>query len=273
MNVLICFKVVPDLNMLSDEDWIVNTSLEVDISFARVILNCFDESAIEMGLKLRDEFQASNSKCYLTAMTVGDESADPYLKTLNSLKFEKTVRINTNEDLRFWPEIIAEVVSQFASKVEEQDVFLFGRQSDVGNNAKTPLLVAEKLGYPCVTQVIEITKDTDKTLNVISLTDDGILKQTIATPCVLSIGNAPKTYMRVPTLKDRMTYGKKPIEILDLYDFDISEILKVIYDTYKIKSLNKIDNKREGIIIKEANSRKNAQTLYNFYLKERLKQL
>ncbi|WP_213995958.1 electron transfer flavoprotein subunit beta/FixA family protein [Tepidanaerobacter syntrophicus] len=273
MNILICFKVVPDLNMLSDEDWIVNANLEVDVSFARVILNCFDESAIEMGLKLRDEFQVSNSECYLTALTIGDESADLCLKTLNSLRFDKTVRVNNNKDLRFWPEIITEVISQFASKVEEQDVLLFGMQSDVGNNAKTPLLVAEKLGHPCITQVIEITKDSNETLKVISLTDNGILKQTITTPCVLSIGNAPKTYMRVPTLKDRMTYGKKPIEVLDLYDFDVSEILKVTYDTYKVKSLKKINNKRESIIIKETNSKENAQALYNFYLKERLKQL
>ncbi len=82
--------------------------------------------------------------------------ATPILKTLNALRFKRVVRIDSQDDLRFRPGAIASVLTQYVRKHAPQDVLLLGRQTSVGENAKTHLLTAEMLGWPCITQVAGI---------------------------------------------------------------------------------------------------------------------
>lgn len=273
MKILVCFKAVPDLDMLSDEDWIVDSNLKIDVDFVKKILNCFDESALEMALKLSDYTEGFNAPLNLTALTIGDKKLDTYLKTLYALRFDKALRINNYEDIRFLPEVISTVISKYVKDKNPQDVILLGRQSGEGDNGKTPLLVAEMLEWPCITQVIKIEPDTEDRLKVTSMVDDGILTQTISTPCVLSVGNAPNSYMRVPTLKDKMKYGKTPIEVLEIQDFDIQGVIDSCSNAYELKGLERISNKRQGTIIEGKTPKEKAQILYDSYLKERLKKL
>ena len=51
MNLLACFKIVPDMEAIDSTDWEVDDSLSVDLSYVRPIWNCFDESSLEMLLK------------------------------------------------------------------------------------------------------------------------------------------------------------------------------------------------------------------------------
>jgi len=273
MRVLVCFKVVPDLEMLSEEDWVSGPELRVDVSFVRNILNCFDESALEMALKLSDYSKAINMPIKLTALTIGDKKSDIYLKTLNALRFDKTVRIESNEDISFLPEVTAAVISQYIEDINNQDIVILGRQSSVADNAKTPLLVAEMLGWPCITQVIKIEPDKEDSLKVTNMVEGGVLTQIIKTPCVLSVGNAPNSYMRVPTLKDKIKYGNTPIDIINIQDFKVQELLDRYCDDCRLIGLEKIDTRRKGIIIDGATPAEKARILYNSYLKGRLEKL
>lgn len=259
--------------MISDEDWVADSKLKVDVSFVKNVLNCFDESALEMALKLSDYSGSFYVLMNLTALTIGDKKLDNYLKTLYALRFEKAVRIENNEDVRFFPEVIATVISQYVKEKDNQDVIILGRQSGEGDNGKTPLLVAEMLRWPCITQVINIEPDKEDTLKVTSMVDGGLLTQIIKIPCVLSVGNAPNSYMRVPTLKDKMKYGKKTIDVLDIQEFNIQALLDECHNNYELKGLEEISNKREGIIIEGTTPAEKTQVLYDSYLKGRLEKL
>ena len=91
--------------------------------------------------------------------------------------------------------------------------------------------------------------------------DDGRLRQRIQTPCVLSIGDAPNTYMRVPTLKDRLRSGKRPIEILSIKDFQLSD------ETEELIDLEVIHHRRAGILIEGKSPEEKARKLYEGHLK------
>lgn len=270
MNILVCFKAVPDLEMLSEADWVADNCLKVDTSFVRNILNCFDESGLEIALKLSDLSEGFNVLYNLTALTIADKKADMYLKTLYALRFTKAVRIDSqDEDIRFVPEKVATIICNYAEKIAKQDVIILGRQSGEGDNAKTPMLVAEMLGCPCVTQVIKIKPVDEKSLEVTYMSDEGIAWQIMNTPCVLSIGNAPNSYMRVPTLKDKMTYGKKPINVIPIQQLSSKEDHFTICEP-KLVKLEKMNHTREGIVIEGESPVEKAHTLYDLYLKERL---
>ena len=274
MKILVCFKAVPDLEMLSVEDWAVDSSLDIDTSFVKNELNCFDESALEMALKLSDYSEGFGAFINLTALTIADNKSELFLKNLYALKFNKAVRIEIDSDIIFNPEIVSAVISQYIKEKDKQDVVILGRQSGVGDNAKTPLLVSEMLGWPCITQVIKIEPTKEEgTLKVKSYVDGGILTQVVKVPVVLSIGNAPNSYLRVPTLKDKMKYGKTPIEVMEVSDFNLNVYSDKITYNAQLVCLEKIKGSRDGVIIEGNTPEEKARILYDLYLKERLEKL
>lgn len=266
MNILVCFNAVPKLNILSDTDWVVQEGLKIDTSFVQKDLNPFDESALEIALRFSDHSKSLGLPCSLTAVAVGEEHLDRYLKKLLALKFDNVVRIHSSEDLRFIPETIAHILSNFISKQDCFDIIITGQQSGEGDNAMTPLLLSEYLHWPCISQVVEIGPDTERSLAVKSEIDGAILNQKVKTPLVLSIGNSPCSYLRNPTLKDIAEFGKRDIKIHTPKAFSH----KTDKNIFNIKSLKKIDNSRQGIIIEGDTPEDKAKILYESYIKEKL---
>jgi electron transfer flavoprotein beta subunit len=264
MNILVCFKAVPDLEMLIEEDWVIDEDLQIDTGFLKPGLNCFDESALEIALRLRDVSASFEVPLKLNALTVDDAGVTSILKTLNALGFNRVVRIDNHADIRFNPAAVASLLSQYVLRHEPQDLLLLGRQSSIGENVKTPLLVAEMLGWPCITQATRIELVDKKHLTVTCQVDDGQLRQTVQTPCVVSVGNAPITYMRVPTLEDRMQFGNRPVEILSAKDFETSPRAE------ELVGLEPVHHKRPGRVIEGKTPRAKARKLYECYLKQRL---
>ena len=264
MNILVCFKAVPDLKMLTVGDWVVNQDLHLDVSFVRLILNSYDESALEIALRLSDSSASLNVPITLDTLTIDGPKATSILKYLNALRFNQVIRIDNHEDARFNSAAIASILTQYIFKYAPQDVLLMGRQSDIGENAQTPLLTAEMLGWPCITQVIKVEPVDKHHLTVTCLVDDGRLQQTIQTPCVLSVGDAPSTFLRIPTIRDRMRYGKRPIKVLSKRDF------KPLADAPDLIDLKIIEYKRSAILIEGQSPEEKAIKLYAEHLKERM---
>jgi len=261
MNILACFKTVPEVEMLTEEDWVIDKNLQIDTSFLKPTLNSYDESALEIALTLSDASDSAQVPVELTALTIDGSGADTILKTLNALPFTRVVRIDSHADLRFRPRAVASVLTQYVLEHAPQDILLLGRQTIIGENAKTHLLVAEMLGWPCITQAVRIELVDVNHVMVTSQTDDGQLRQRIQTPCVLSIGDAPNTYMRVPTLKDRLRCAKRPIETLAMRDFQLPDETEALIDLAVIR------HKRAGILIEGKSPEEKARKLYEGYLK------
>ena len=97
--------------------------------------------------------------------------------------------------------------------------------------------------------------------------DDGRLQQTIQTPCVLSVGDAPGTFLRVPTIRDRMRYGKRPIKVLSISDF------KPLAYAPDLIDLKVIEYKRSAIPIEGQTPEEKAIKLHAEHLKERMPKL
>ena len=261
-RVLVCFKAVPELEALIGSDWQPDDRFRIDARFVKTVINPLDESALELSLKLRDQAEKIGLSVDLTALTVGDGKADSILKTLYALKFNRAARIASEVDLRFCSEQVAVCLFDFISSSDHFDLIVMGGRSADGDNARTPLLLAETLGRPCLAQVTEFQLQ-DGGLAVVSLTDDGELVQLVRPPLVLAVGNAPSSYLRIPTLKDRMAHGKKEPELLPAN-------LEESKPSYEIRSLQYERPERDVVIIDEGTPAEKAARLYNDYLKGRL---
>ncbi len=260
MRILVCFSTAADLEMLSDEDWVIENS-QVDTSFVRREISCYDESAIETALKLSDQ----ENSCRLTALSIDDKAAESYMKTLYALRFDHAVRIHTDEDLRFAPSRKASYIAGYV-KQQPQDVILMGMQGSIGSSSLVPFLTAELLGVPCISRVISIQYLAPDLLEVTSSVDDGMIVQRISPPAVLTVGNAEHTSLRVPTLKDRMSFGRKPVEILKTEDLACGNPPEEAV----LRSLERVEEKRTAVLIREGTPSQKAEKLYDEFLKPRM---
>lgn len=267
MKILVCFSPVPEFEMMFAEDWVVDENRHIDVGFLKSGLNCFDESALETALKFRDAAAQRKRPTGLSAVTIAGSEIDPVARRLLALRFDRVVRIDPPTDMRFHPFTAATLISRYVGRHAAQDVVMMGWQSGVGQNAQTPLLTAEMLGWPCITQVIGVSPADRQHLTVASRTDDGHLEQTIQAPCVLSVGNAPHSCLRMPTLKDRMQHGKRPIETMAFQDVDTAA------EPFSLCALHVIRRTRNGVCIEGDDPEEKAKALYHNYLKQRLAQL
>ena len=271
MKILGCFKVVPDLDLVVEEDWNVKDHLYVDAGYAKLVWNCFDEGALEMMLRLSDLSESLNVIYKLSALTISRQKTEGFLKTLYALGFSEGVRIcvEAEEELLFSPEMVAEGIANYVREIEEQDVVITGIQSSDGSSRKTPYLLAEKLGWPCITQVIGIEPIDENHLKVTSQVSGGYMVRDVKIPCVLAVGNSSCAYLRIPTLKDKMKLGKRPITRLRPEDMGMLQVSENV----RIAALKPVDRKRNTVVIEAGTPQEKAKYLYENYLKERLSAL
>jgi len=267
MRILVTLKVVPDLDLLRDKKWTIKNNLPVETAYVKKAINTYDESALELALKMADQRKAINLETELFALTIGEAYADLFLKKLLALGFNKTYRVNSELDLRFNPEAVAAIITSFIGECGPFDLIIMGMQSSDGDNAKTALLTAEELAWPCITGVTGFYSDRSDQVAVENISDQGLVQQTIRTSCILAVGNAPSSLLRVPTLKAIKKAAEKDINILTLEELKAKPEDLLLQSNTRIQELETVDNSRESIIIDGASTEEKAHFLYNNYLK------
>jgi electron transfer flavoprotein alpha/beta subunit len=267
MKILVCFKVTPDYEALREADWATAGAGGVETRYARHILNCFDESALEMALRLSEALAALGLTARLGALSIGGREAEPHLKTLQALGYGRVARVQPDADLDFAPAVIASLIAGYVSRADQSDLLLLGCRSGPGDSGTVPFLVAEALGWPCLTQVTEISPLTDDRVRVACMVDDGLLRLTVPLPCVLAVGNAVVSRLRVPTLKDRLAHKNASFDVLGAADLGIDAAAGVRAETCVLTGLEPIFRARGGVIVSGDTPREKARTLYDSSLK------
>ena len=256
--------------MLFEGDWTMDSRFRIDADCCKKIINPYDESALEVALKLRDSALGMEKELTLSALTIGGADSEKTLKNLCALKYDRAVRIECGEDLRFRPQLICDLIANYLLNIEPHQVVIMGEQNSEGNNAKTPLLVAEKLGIPCIAAVEKITlSKVDGCLDITSRTEESVTVQTLRPPVVLSVGNVADSFLRVPTLKDKMNAAKKEIEVLSSDDPRLSPAQTPEEDCELIALFEEKKTRSCAMITGEA--RQQAQTLWGRTLRERVR--
>lgn len=204
MKLLVAFKVCKNLDLLDVNSVEFEEEMRVDTHFLSNQLNCYDESALELALRLKEKSDPLSSPCELTALTVGDEISELTLKTLKALGYQYTVRVPCDpEPLRFEPHIIAKTIACYALR-HQHSLVLAGQEAPSGNSSSVPQMVSVMTGYPLICSVIDIISINENSVWVHISDRGGVIEQKICLPCVLAIGNAVVSKLRVPTLRARM---------------------------------------------------------------------
>jgi electron transfer flavoprotein alpha/beta subunit len=271
MRILASFKVTPDYEALRPADWAAAEAKgRPRTRFVRRILNCFDESALELALRLSEGFAALDTEATLGAVTVGDKEAEPQLKTLLALGYERAERIDAGGETDFAPAAVAALVARYTRDVAGSDLLLLGCRSGPGDSGTVPFLIAEALGWPCLTQIVEMDALSGGRLHVTCAADDGLLRVTLRPPCVLAVGNAVVSRLRVPTLSDRLSRRDAPVGVLSADDLGVDVEGHLARPDCVLAGLEVIDRSRAGVVVDGATPREKARLLFEAHLEGRI---
>lgn len=207
INILVCFQVLPDLETLSPEDWVAGQDLTVDLRFAPLGWNCFDESALELGLRLAKTARDAGLQTSLTAASVGDRRVFRWMKTLYALGYDACIWQPYAKDHDFCAEDTAAALAQIAAG-SHSDLILLGAKGGLGGSGQTAPLVAEYLNLPYYGGITALDMDGG-VLKFEAVSGDSCLTCTASPPAVLAIGNTPSTMLPIPTLKARMAAASR----------------------------------------------------------------
>jgi electron transfer flavoprotein beta subunit len=206
MNIIVCVKAVPNPALPLEFDVWNNTIKDTGWNY---ILNRYDEVALEEALRLRE---AHGGK--VTVVTLAPALNDEVLRTCLAMGVDHAIRIDSPDSFQFDGYNIARRLSETIGQ-KEYDIILCGYRSLDRNAGEVGSMLAELLGLPSVTAIVDLKVDSStQTARVVRRLERGAreIKQ-CRLPALFTTDlllNEP----RYPTLPGRKLAARYDIEIV-----------------------------------------------------------
>jgi len=255
---------VRDLDIVLSKDWVVEeNSKSVNIDYANKIINTYDENALEMMLRLSDE----DNKIKTFALTIGDSNSDKILRKALAVKTNNAIRIEYDKELNYHPMEIATMIKKGIEKIEDVQMVMCGRQASIGDNGQTGLILAEMLGWPCISLVTDVVRKDDVIL-VTHQVQNGLETLEVKLPVVLTITQSPDKFLRMATIKEVLAAKKKDIFEWNLGELDIQEDNLLKSKGFKLKRIYINKQNKECKVIEGKTLEEKAKQLYDELTKQ-----
>ncbi len=210
-RILACFKVTDDFDSLMPAEWENLGTGAPDTSYVKRLLGCFDEAALENALLFGDALRALGEEVELTALTLDPGYSDHIVKNLPAIGFARVVCLESGADLRFAPEETARLLSEFIKENGPYDAVFAGQQAPPYNSGLVPYFLAARLGLHCLANVRVLAPEGGGVTVLQEADGGGTLRRRAELPLLFVVGNAERSYLRVPTLREKLaTKGFAP---------------------------------------------------------------
>jgi len=213
MNILVCIKQVPDMESKFKVNSEGNWYNDADLAWR---MNEYDEFAVEQAVQLKEQVGDAD----LTVLSIGPDRVKEMMKKALAMGCDRGAHIADDDFFKKDPYEIASVIAEFA-KDKGFDLIFTGMQSQDRGSGQVGVLVAEMLGLPSITTIVDFAYDGGQITAKREL--EGGIKAIIKTmapalvTCQLGL-NTP----RYPTLPNIMKAKRK-----ELLSTPIAELLKV----------------------------------------------
>jgi electron transfer flavoprotein beta subunit len=213
MKILVCVKQVPDMEskfkINAAGDWYDN----VDLAWR---MNEYDEFAIEQAVQLKEQVGDAD----VTVLCIGSERVKEPMKKALAMGCDRGVHVADDVSYAKDPFEIASIIAAFA-RDKGFDLIFTGMQSQDRGSAQVGVLVAEMLGLPSVSTVVDFAFDNGQVTAKREL--EGGLRAIVKlqTPALVTCQLGLNT-PRYPTLPNIMKAKKK-----ELLSIDVDQLLQV----------------------------------------------
>jgi len=200
VNTIVCIKRVPDS---ATRIRIAAGGREIDPAGVKHVMNPYDEFALEEAIRRKEA--AGDGR--VTVLSAGPPETADALRTALATGADEAVLLvcEATHDGRAVAHVLAEEI-----RAREFDLVLFGKQAIDDDNMQVPQMVAEFLGLPCATVVVDLEIEAGRAVARREV-EGGHQVLEFDLPAVVSTQkglNEP----RYPSLKGIMAAKKKPLE-------------------------------------------------------------
>lgn len=209
MNIVVCIKQTFD----TEAKIALDKNGRIDSTNVSLIVNPYDELAIEEGIRLKEKFGGE-----VTVVTMGTSRAPEALRAALAMGADKAVLVSdpTLEDVDEWG--VAELLAKAISPLN-YDIILAGRIAIDDGSSQVAVRLAEKLNIPSVSTVIKMEIEGTKVTAVREI-DGGTETIELSLPAVITVQkgiNEP----RYPSVPGIMKAKKKELKTFSLKDLGV----------------------------------------------------
>lgn len=206
IKIIVCFKITDDYDEILPKEWkILAIGDRPRIDYVKRVLGCFDEAALENGLLLKRMLLETGQDVQLIALTLNPGYSESIIKRIISVGYDRIVCLESGSDYDFAPQRTAQVLSEFVRQEEGVSYVITGKQCAPGNSGMVPFYLSEYLKYPLRDDVVEFVNVDDQICAVEEYADCFIQKE-LSSSEIYSMGNTKKSFLRIPTLREKMKY-------------------------------------------------------------------
>jgi electron transfer flavoprotein beta subunit len=204
LKILTTVKKVVDveLNIRVNDGAIVEDGLQY-------VINAWDENAVEASVQLKE-----NNGAETTLVSIGGDDNADMIKKCYAMGIENGILIDDPALKKADSSVFAKVLQKVYEK-GEYDLVITGKQAQDTDNGQTGIMLAEYLGIPCVSNVVNIDVVDDQKIKVSRLGDLGTEVVELTLPAVVTVSDSINE-PRLPAMRGIMMAKKKKIETMDL---------------------------------------------------------
>ncbi len=150
MKILVCIKQVPDMEskfkIAADGRWYD----QADLAFR---MNEYDEYAVEQAVRLKEQTGGE-----ATVLSIGPERVKETMKKALAMGCDRGVHVADDSISAKDPMTVAGIIAEYA-KPQNFTCIFSGMQSQDRGSGQVGVLVAEMLGLPCITTIVDFAYD------------------------------------------------------------------------------------------------------------------
>lgn len=209
MRILICLKQVPDTTEVKLTD-----DLTLEREFVAQVLNPADESALELGLELKEKHGGT-----VTVLTMGPKRAEGMLREALSRGADEAVLMTSPRFAGADTLVTARCLAEAEKALGGFDLILCGRRAIDGETGQVGPMVAAMLDRPCVVNATE-GEIADGCLKAIQLTEAGSLQWKAPLPAVMTLCEWSHA-LRLPTISGLRRAAQADVRFCEPEDLGI----------------------------------------------------
>ena len=209
MRILICLKQVPDTTEVK-----LTGDLTLEREFVAQVLNPADESALELGLELKEKHGGT-----VTVLTMGPKRAEGMLREALSRGADEAVLMTSPRFAGADTLVTAYCLAEAEKALGGFDLILCGRRAVDGETGQVGPMVAALLERPCVVNATEgeIIEDC---LRALQLTEAGSQEWKAPLPAVMTLCEWSHA-LRLPTISGLRRAAQADVQFCEPEDLGI----------------------------------------------------
>ncbi len=150
IGIIVCAKQIPDPETpLSDVS--VDAENKEVIVDAPLVINPFDENALEAALLIQEEMDAK-----ITVLSLGRKVSDTVLRKSLAAGADELILLQDKAFEKLDSHSVAGALADAIRKIGDYDLVLAGRQAGDWDSGQVGLILGELLGLPCINLAREI---------------------------------------------------------------------------------------------------------------------